>query len=455
VLGGAAMVLYFNGTKEKTGQTRTASAPAASDGSEAPAPLGKEGSQAPAAAKIIVWEKSFGGTNSDSAASVQRTADGGYIIAGKSRSINGDLTENHGSYDAWLIRIGPAGELKWQKSIGANASDEALSVKETPDGGFIFAGSKQTNEFIGPLYFSPQANPDFWMAKLSPEGEIIFEKSMTGTETTTASSVQPTQDGGYIAAGGGITKGGESSGSNFLFAKLSRDGNNEWAKSYGGTGDDTAYSVLQTSEGGYLAAGSSESAELPGYHGKSDGYLIKLDKSGIPLWQSMLGGKDDDVFYSVSETADGGFIAAGLSYSGDGGVGENHGKSDFWVVKLDSSGKTVWQKNLGGSDYDAAYSVFQRSDGGYVVSGISRSADGDIRQNHGNYDCWVIGLSAQGELEWEKSLGGSEADGAYSAAETEDKNIIIAGLSYSSDGDVTKNQGGSDLFVAKFSPPKQ
>ena len=138
---------------------------------------------------------------------------------------------------------------------------------------------------------------------------------------------------------------------------------------------------------------------------------------------------------SIAPASDGGYIVAGYSESNDGDINGNHGDKDYWIVKLNSSGNLQWQKSLGGSYDDWANSIAPTPDGGYIVAGQSASNDGDITGHHGYWDYWIVKLDASGNLQWQKSLGGSSSEYAYSIAPTPDGGYIVAGSSYSNDGD--------------------
>ena len=137
---------------------------------------------------------------------------------------------------------------------------------------------------------------------------------------------------------------------------------------------------------------------------------------------------------------------AGYTFSNDGDVSGNHGAYDYWVVKLNSSGDILWQICLGGTNVDVAYSIQQTSDGGFIVAGYTCSNEGDVSGNHGNSDYWVVKLNSSGTIEWQKCLGGTDGDYAYSIQQTSDGGFIVAGLTGSNDGDVSGNHGGSDAL---------
>ena len=225
----------------------------------------------------------------------------------------------------------------------------------------------------------------------------------------------------------------------------------QWQKSLGGTNNDQAYSIQQTTDGGYIVAGWSSSidGDVTGNHGGNDYWVVKLNSSGTIAWQKSFGGSNDDYAYSIQQTNDGGYIVAGWSRSNDGDVTGHYGTTnyyDYWVVKLNSTGTIEWQKSLGGSDHDYAYSIWQTTDGGYIVTGRSYSNDGDVTGNHGGDDYWVVKLNSTGTIAWQKSLGGTNNDQAYSIQQTNDGGYIVAGRSYSNDENVTGHHGTANYY---------
>ncbi len=187
----------------------------------------------------------------------------------------------------------------------------------------------------------------------------------------------------------------------FLFTGgLSTQPNIQWAKAFGGTGADEAYSIQQTPDGGYVVAGPSPShnGDVFGNHGGLDFWVLKLDNNGLVKWKKTYGGSTDEQAYAVKSTSDKGCIVVGYTLSNDEDVLGNHGYYDAWVLKLDSTGAIQWQKCLGGSDWEEANDVQQTKDGGYVVVGRSRSTDGDVTVNHGYLDYWIVNWIVPGAL---------------------------------------------------------
>ncbi len=404
-------------------------------------------------AQTIIWQESLGGTEPDGANSVSLTSDSGYIVAGYSMSHDGDLNKNYGKSDFWVVKLNGSGKIQWQKPLGGSKGEEAKAIEQTRDGGYIIAGysESQNDEVSG-----NHGSYDMWIVSLDKKGTIQWQKSFGGSGDDGANAVQQTRDGGYIVTGYSGSFDGNATlnhgDKDCWVVKLDGSGNLKWQKSFGGSGEDVAFSVQQTSEGGYIIAGTTDSrdGDVTVNHGGKDFWIIRLSDAGVLLWQEFLGGGGNDKANFICQTIDGGYVVAGSSTSDNGDVTGNHGTSDCWVVKLNESGKIEWQKSLGGSDFDVAYSIQQTTDGGYVVGGTSSSKDGDLTFNYGSFDWWVIKLDNSGNIQWQKSLGGSDDDEAYSIRQTKDGSVIVAGLSASVDGDVAGNHGKWDCWVARL-----
>jgi len=211
-----------------------------------------------------------------------------------------------------------------------------------------------------------------------------------------------------------------------------------WVKTYGGSGSDVATAICPTTDDGYIVAGttSSNDGDVFGNHGGEDIWILKLNSDGDTLWTKCYGGSGSDKANSIHQTTDGGFIVAGSSASTDGDVFGNHGGGDFWILKLDASGDTIWTRCFGGSGDERANSILQTEDGSYIVAGYTESNDCDVFGQHGLSDYWILKLHSNGDTVWAKTLGGSHYDKAQSVLQTLEGDYIIAGNSSSYDGDV-------------------
>lgn len=404
-------------------------------------------------APTIQWQKSLGGSLRDYTKSIRQTSDGGYILAGSSESTNGDVVGNHGAFDCWVVKMDQSGNMQWQKSLGGSVSDGANSIEQTLDGGYILAGysGSDNGDVTG-----NHASDDYWVVKLDQSGNIQWQKSLGGSGLDQANFIQQTSDGGYIVAGisnsndGDVT--GNHGGHDYWVVKLNPSGNIQWQKSLGGSTIDFATAIRQTSDNGYIVAGYtlSNDGDVTLNHGFRDYWIVKLDSSGNMLWQKSFGGSGTDQAHDIQQTQDGGYIIAGYVLSSDGEVTEHRGSRDYWIVKVDPSGNLQWQKTLGGTNIDEAHSISQTPDGGYIVGGHSESTDGDVTANHGIFDYWIVKLGATGNIEWQKSLGGSNTESLYSIRQTSDNGYILAGVTQSGDGDLTLFHGMYDIWVVKL-----
>ncbi|TZG00252.1 T9SS type A sorting domain-containing protein (plasmid) [Chryseobacterium panacisoli] len=403
-------------------------------------------------APSIEWQKALGGSQAESANAIQQTSDGGYIVAGNSMSSDGNMT-NHGDSDYWIIKLDTSGSIQWQKSLGGSFYDSANSIQQTADGGYIVAGESYS---IDGDITGNHGNSDYWIVKLDASGTMQWQKSLGGTNEDWANSVQQTSDGGYIVAGESYSTDGDITGnhgnSDYWIVKLDSSGGIQWQKALGGTSYDRANSIQQTFDGGYIVAGGSASnnGDITGNHGNEDFWIVKLNSSGIIQWEKSLVGNLADAAESIRQTSEGGYIVAGGSNSTNSEIPTNFGESNYCVAKLDSNGNTLWQKYFGGSGNDYAYSTQPTSDGGYIVAGATGSANGDIIGSHGSSEYWIIKLDSSGIMQWQKPLGGTSFDEAYSIQQTADGGYILAGQISSTDGEVTGAHGSSDSWIVKL-----
>lgn len=404
----------------------------------------------------IEWESNYGGSGGDYANSIQVTQDGGYIIAGWSFSDDGDVSGNNGSYgDYWVVKVDGSGNIEWEANYGGSDDDQGRSIQVTEGGGYILAGYSESDDIDvsgnnGDSNFYDYY--DYWVVKLDGSGNIEWESNYGGGMHEEANSIQTTDDGGYIVAGYSESDDVDVSENNGLndywILKLDSTGNIVWEGSYGGNGYDKANSIQTTDDGGFIVAGSSNSdaGDVSGNNGYYDYWIVKLDSLGMIEWEGNYGGSDEDYANSIQVTDDGGYVVAGHSRSDDGDVTGNNGMRDIWILKLDSIGNIKWEVNYGGSQHDEANSIQTTYDGGYIVAGVSWSDDGDVSEALGGY--WILKLDDSGNIEWEEKYDGDDANHIQATA---DGGFIVAGDAGSAWGDVSGNNGESDFWVVKLS----
>ncbi len=381
----------------------------------------------------IEWQRALGGSGADNAESIVQTNDGGFLVVGRTGSYDGDVTNQQGNGDYWVVRLDIYGTPQWQKTLGGSGGDWAESVVQTADGGCIVAGRTQSND--GDVT-NNHGSFDFWIVKLDDVGGLEWQKTLGGSGIDMAFSICQTNDGGYIVAGSSSSTNGDVStnqgGLDCWVVKLNGTGDLEWEKSFGGSGSESVSCIVQTSDGGYIMTGRTDSfdGDVTNQHGLGDYWVVKLDATGIIEWQKCYGGSGSDAAYSIIESNDGGYLVAGNVLSSNGDVTVSYGSGDVWVVKLDNIGSLQWQKSFGGSDADFASSIAQTSDGGYVLSGDVLSSDVDVTSNHGSSDYWILKLDDTGSLQWQKTIGGSNNDVATSIASE------VVGLNWTAFGQV-------------------
>ncbi len=399
---------------------------------------------------IPEFNKTLGGTADDVARSVIPALDGGYIMAGYTESINGDVSGNHGFNDAWVVHLNKRGEILWQRALGGSDYDVANFITHTPDGGYILAGGTDSND--GDVS-GQHGNGDAWVVKLNPQGGIQWQRALGGSSFDAADAVIPALDGGFVMAGHTSSNDGDVSGlhgsRDAWVVRLDNRGNIQWQKTLGGSGAEIAHSISTSLDGGYLISGYTESndGDVSGYHGGRDAWVVKLDRDGGIQWQRALGGSGYDIAFSHSTTPDGGYILAGRTDGNDGDVSGQHGNGDAWIVRLDKNGYIQWQKTLGGSAFDQAISITNAWKSGFILAGQTRSNDGDVSGNHGLNDAWVVKLNPQGAILWQKTLGGPNSDGANAISRSLYSGYIMAGSTQGDELLDEDDEGLTDAWV--------
>jgi hypothetical protein len=307
------------------------------------------------------WNRTYGDIGIDEAFSMVQTNDGGYALAGRTDSFGA------GMYDFWLVKTDSQGNMQWNKTYGGSLSENAWSLEQTSDGGYIIAGDTAS---FGAGSF------DFWVVKTDSYGTIQWNKTYGGTGFDVAYAVQQSKDGGYIVAGYTSSLGAGSF--DVWLVKIDSSGNQQWADTYGGIKWDVAYSFRQTMDGGYLGGGSTSTSGA----GLDDFFLVKTDDLGNQQFNKTYGGTNSESASCVIQSKEGGYAIAGVTNSF--GVGS----FDSWLVKTDVNGNVQWNATYGGSEDDYAESVRQTSDAGYVVAGYTFSFGA------GGSDAWLVRLAS-------------------------------------------------------------
>jgi hypothetical protein len=421
---------------------------------------------ATAQAPLKEWDARFGGSDGDFFFSLQQTTDGGYILGGYSLSgISGDKTQaSHGVVDYWIVKTDGNGIKQWDARLGGSSVDGFFSLQQTADGGYILGGYSNSG-MSGDKTEESQGDYDYWIIKTDGSGVKEWDAGFGGTKNDVFYSLQQTTDGGYILGGyslSGISgdKTQANQGANdYWIVKTDGSGVKQWDSRFGGNRNDDLHCIQQTADGGYILGGESYSGisgdKTQANQGLSDYWIVKTDGNGVKQWDAQFGGNDHDRLYSLQQTTDGGYILGGESYSQISGdkTQESQGLSDYWIVKTDGNGVKQWDARFGGSNEDVCFSLQQTADGGYILGGRSWSGiSGDKSQESwGGIDYWIVKTDGNGAKQWDARFGGFNDEYFSSLQQTNDGGYILGGSSYSRiTGDKSQaSQGALDYWIIK------
>ncbi len=323
----------------------------------------------------------------------------------------------NGAYNFWLVTTTSSGSQNWTQTYGnqgdSSGDTEAYALVQTNDGGYALAGFTDST---GPGVY------DFYLVKTDSSGNEQWAQSYGGTGDNEAYALAQTNDSGYILAGYTTENGGRQ----ILLVKTYSNGTQEWSQTYGGPGDTEANAIIQTSDGGYVVAGTTDTAG----NGGLDFFLMNVDSNGVELWNQTYGYAGDDVAYSLIQTSDGGYALAGYSYS------FTDDYNNFFLVKTDANGNQQWNQTYDGGGDSEASSLVQTSDGGYAIAGSIDTSSGSGEA------FWLVKTNANGDLTWSQQY---EAGDSYatSLVQTSDGGYAIAGYT-----DAT-GAGGWDFYLVK------
>jgi len=360
----------------------------------------------------ILWYRIYGGNGSDYARSVEQTFDGGYVFAGNTTSFGSD------SNDVYIVKTDSQGDTMWTRLYGGADYDAANSVHQTVDGGYIIAGD--TRSFGA-------GDRDLYLMKTDSCGDTVWSHTYGHEGLDEGFCVQQTNDSGYIFSGWTEPFIGDLF--DMYLVKTNGVGDTLWTRTYGGNDDRAAYSVEQTSDGGYIVAGCN-----PFYGGvEYDAYLVKTDSIGDTLWTRSYGGSETEGAIYAQQTSDEGYIVAGYTRSFGAGL------TDIWILKTDNNGDTLWTRTYGGSNQEGIASIRQIADGGYIILGNTSS------YGAGGYDLYLIRTDSLGDTLWTLVYGGPDNDTGSSLDLTEDCGYIVAGY-------VWNWELPADCFLLKTGP---
>lgn len=413
----------------------------------------------------VLTDKTIGGTSTDYPHSAISTLDGGYLLIGYSTSnASGDKSENdRGSGDYWIVKTDAQYNKLWDKTFGGDNIDEAHSVISTPDGGYMLAGSSQSGQ-SGDKSQPSNGGSDYWLIKIDNQGNKVWDKAFGGGGTDVLLTTISTSDGGYLLGGfsesdasGDKSENGKGA-IDYWIVKIDSQGNKIWDKTVGGGASDDLRSIIPT-DGAWLLFGNSDSNasgdKSENSKGSNDYWVVKIDNEGNTLWDKTIGGSEYDNLGSAILTHDEGYLLIGSSGSNASGdkSDDDKGNGDYWAVKIDKDGNKLWDKTIGGINEDVGSSAISIPAGGYLLAGHSSSnASGDKSENgQGDLDYWVIKIDDQGNKIWDKTIGGSAGDVLTSVIHAAEGHYLLAGYSLSdASGDKSENNKGEGIAFPDF-----
>jgi hypothetical protein len=362
------------------------------------------------------WSKKIGGWDWDIGYFVEQTNDGGYIIVGYTESFGA------GAEDVYLVKTNANGRELWRKTFGGSDEDYGYSVQQTTDGGYII---------VGETWSFGEGECDVYLIKTDSKGNEQWSKTFGGSDEDYGFSVQQTTDGGYIIVGE-TWSFGEVECDVYLI-KTDSDGNKGWSKYVGGSGYEVSYSVQQTTDGGYIIFGYTDSFSEEDF----DAYLVKTDSEGEIIWDETYGGSGDDEFIFGQQTTDGGYIMVGDTEI----IGSD--VNDVYLVKTDSEGNELWSNTFGGQKDDFGHSIQETTDGGYIIVGDTDSFGEE------DWDVYLIKTDSEGNELWSNTFGGSDDDTGWCVKQTTDGGYIIAGETWDD------NKDDVAVYLIKLAPESE
>lgn len=326
--------------------------------------------------------------------------------------------------------------LAWIKTYGGPDYDFGTSVVQLSSGEYVIAGSTRSNGGDIP---GSRFGYDALLTKVDLNGNKVWNQTYGANDDDYGTGVVATADGGFIMVGYAFNNNVYHSWA----VKTNSTGAQTWMKQLSSSSDAKPNFIISAGDGSYLVGGYTTATT-------KDAWIARIDESGNQLWAKTFGGTGDEMFTSAVKTADGGFVLSGYSTSNNGDIPVNRGNFDGLVVKIDASGNKQWSNTYGGSDEDYLKSVIQLSDNSIVLAGYTKSRNGDIAQNKGGYDEWLIKLDASGNKQWIKTYGGGNEEYITKLIASADGGFVTIGYTNSTTGDVTRTYNDFGAWLLRM-----
>ncbi len=412
--------------------------------------------------QVAFWQQYFGGSGFDVGEIVIVKPDGAIVVSGQVSSVDGIGKENHSvEADIALIKYATQGVIFWKRTFGGSGEERLESLIETSDGGYAFIGT--TNSTDGDIE-QPKGELDIWVVKLDDLGRKQWAKTFGGSGNDRGYSIVETYDGGFFIAGesgsvNGNMRSPHHGGLDSWLAKLSPDGKLLWEKHYGGTDNERITHILSLSKDVYVLihASNSKDGDRKEQLGKKDVWITQINSLGDIQWSMSVGGEDNDEIHDCLLDNEGNIVAVGTTFSSTQDVNKHKGLGDAWICKLTLEGELSWSWTYGGEKADGANSIIQTQDGGYLMAGVTRSRAGDIQFSYGYYDAWVLKTDRNGAMIWSRNFGFEGKDLFSDVKEVSTGGFIAIGCSelVEEGTPLPGHQGELDFWVCNFSDPRR
>ena len=420
----------------------------------------------------VAWDKTFGGTNYDGLTTASRTVDGGYLLCGFTASQKGfDVSEisrdkpDDLKGDYWIVKTDADGNKIFDRRYGGTGRDICWKVIQN-EGGYLLIGESNSDKSVDKSE-DAKGKSDFWLVQVRPNGDFVWDKTYGGNKDDIPFSAVKTLDGNYIIAGhsesdiSGDKTEANKGGRDIWILKVDKNGNKIWDKAFGGDGNDEyPTALIHLQNGNYLVGCGSVSGisgdKTQAQRGIKDMWILEFDESGKKITDKSFGGTDVDELFGLQQVADGSIFLAGSSQSDVGGdkTTPNFGGEDYWLVKVDKNYNKIWDKTYGGKNQDNLVFVDQNKTGYILIGGNSTSNPSGNKKDSikGLTDFWLLYLTENGDIIWDKNYGGAGNDAPKDLIRTNDGNYILCGVS-SSNKSFDKSEdarGLDDFWIAKI-----
>jgi hypothetical protein len=405
---------------------------------------------------ITAFSKTYGGSDFESARSVVQAKNGNYLIVGYTASADGDVSINKGDRDVWIIKLDNNGNLLWEKTYGGSDIDEAHFIIQNKLGDFLILGTTGSRDFN---VSNNNGLLDYWILKIDIDGNILWQETFGGSMSEYPQGIVESTDGHFALIGFSESPDGDVAGnkgdSDIWFARINANGTLVTSVTYGGSGYDRSDGIIEDQDGNYIISGTtySKDGDLTGINdGIGMNWILKIDKEGAILTNTVYGGNRDDQGTEIINTSDGGYLLGGHSFSDNNGL-TNNGSGDVWVMKFSIDNQISWQMNFGGSRNDYVRKLLELEDGYMVLCDVF-SGDGQIERNYGTGDLEpiLLKLDKNGNIKWQKNYGGSSSDSGADIINGLDGGYLMVGSTGSNNYDILLNKGKTDAWLLKLDP---